>query len=166
MPTHPMRLLHTGRLIELRRRPVIGRAVHRVLRIVSGVEIPNSVEVGRDLVVHHHGFGLVVHACTRIGDRVHLFQGVTIGRSDIWVPRSASEFEGIDIEDDVWICAGAKVIGGTGRLRVGRGTVIGANAVLTESTGEWEIWAGVPARCVGRREPLTRSDYRGIGSEP
>jgi len=31
---------------------------------------------------------------------------------------------------------------------------VGANAVLLESTGEWEIWAGVPAVRVGEREPL------------
>jgi len=36
-------------------------------------------------------------------------------------------------------------------LRVGRGTVVGANAVLLESTGENELWAGVPARKVGLR---------------
>ncbi len=151
-----MRLLDTARLIEYRRHRVFGRAVHRILRIVSGVEVPDSVIIGHDLVVHHHGFGLVVHSWTRIGDRVHLFQGVTIGRSDVWAPRSSSDFEGIDIEDDAWICAGAKVIGSAGRLRVGRGTVVGANAVLTTSTGEWEIWAGAPARCVGRRDLVTQ----------
>jgi serine O-acetyltransferase len=37
-------------------------------------------------------------------------------------------------------------------LRVGRGSVVGANAVLLESTGENEIWAGVPARRVGTRD--------------
>jgi len=37
-------------------------------------------------------------------------------------------------------------------LRVGSGTVLGANAVLLQSTGENEIWAGIPARCVGKRE--------------
>jgi len=35
---------------------------------------------------------------------------------------------------------------------VRRGTVVGANAVLLQSTGENEIWAGVPARCIGQRE--------------
>jgi serine O-acetyltransferase len=36
-------------------------------------------------------------------------------------------------------------------VTVGRGTVVGANAVLARSTGEWEIWAGSPAKCVGTR---------------
>jgi len=147
-----MGLLKAERLIANRRRSVIGPMAHRMLRMMSGIEVPDDVEIGSGLVVHHHGFGLVVHQFTTIGDRVHLFQGVTIGRSDVWMSRADSDFEGIDIEDDVWICAGAKVVGGAGRLRVGRGTVVGANAVLLESTGEWEIWAGSPARCVGHRD--------------
>jgi serine O-acetyltransferase len=39
-----------------------------------------------------------------------------------------------------------------GVLRVGRGTVLGANAVLLESTGEGEVWAGLPAKKAGPRE--------------
>jgi serine O-acetyltransferase len=106
----------------------------------------------------------VIHPSTRIGRRVTLFQGVTIGRSDVWVERSASRFDGVDIGDDVWLCAGAKVIGGHGRLRVGTGTVVGANAVLLQSTGDWEIWAGAPARKVGEREPLTRASSHGAAA--
>lgn len=101
----------------------------------------------------HHGYGLVVHPFTRIGRNVHLFQGVTIGRADVWIPRAESDFEGVDIDDEAWICTGAVVIGREGRLRVGRGTIVGANSVLAESTGDWEIWAGAPARKVGKREP-------------
>lgn len=148
-----MGALDANRLIQWRRHRLVGPMAHRLLRYTCGIEMPNSVEIGRDLVIRHHGFGLVVHDKTRIGDRVCLFQGVTIGRSDVWVRRSNSSFEGIDIADDVWICAGAKVIGGDGRLSVGRGTVVGANAVLLSSTGEWEIWAGSPARKVGQRDP-------------
>lgn len=152
-----MGLLKAEHLIAHRRRPVVGRFVHRLLRMTSGIEIPNSVDIGELLVVHHHGFGLVVHEFATIGDRVHLFQGVTVGRSDVWAPRGDSPFEGVDIGDDVWLCAGAKIIGREGRLQVGRGTIVGANAVLLESTGEWEIWAGAPARLVGHRDPDARS---------
>jgi serine O-acetyltransferase len=45
------------------------------------------------------------------------------------------------------------VLGKAGVLQVGRGTVVAANAVLLNSTGEAEIWAGVPARRVGMRPP-------------
>jgi serine O-acetyltransferase len=55
------------------------------------------------------------------------------------------------VEDDVILAPGAKVLARQGVLTVGRGSVVGANAVLLESTRPGEIWAGVPARCVGRR---------------
>ena len=61
------------------------------------------------------------------------------------------------IEDDVVLSPGCTVLCKTGMLQVGRGTVIGANAVLLESTGDWEIWAGVPARKVGEREHEIRT---------
>jgi serine O-acetyltransferase len=145
-------LLDPHRLVRWRTRPIIGGLAHRLLRITAGIEIPDSVQIGDDLRIDHGGFGLVIHDNTVIGDRVRLFQGVTIGRADIWIPRAESDFEGVEIGDDACICVGAKVIGGAGWLRVGRGTVVGANAVLLESTGDWEIWAGVPARMVGKRE--------------
>lgn len=161
--------LDTAALIDLRRHPRFGRTAHRLLRYLSSVDIPDEVSIGPDLVVHHHGFGLVVHPRTTIGARVHLFHGVTIGRSDVWEAIADSPFGGVVIEDDAWICAGAKVIGGAEELRVGRGTVVGANAVLLESTGPWEIWAGAPARKVGTRPPsLWRGprDVRSIDSPP
>ena len=150
-----MGVLDADRLIGLRRRPVIGGMVHRLLRYASGIEVPDSVEIGVDFQVRHHGFGIVIHPLTRIGDHVRVFQGVTVGRSDVWIPRSRSDFGGIEIGDHVWLCAGAAVIGGASPLSVGTGTVLGANAVLLRSTGDWEIWAGAPARTVGERAPIS-----------
>lgn len=57
----------------------------------------------------------------------------------------------IDIQDDVILCAGCKVLS-KGKLTIGKGTIIGANAVLTQSTGENEIWAGIPAKRIGKRD--------------
>jgi serine O-acetyltransferase len=145
-------LLDPERLIRWRTRRILGQLAHRILRVTAGIEVPDSVRLGKDVRIMHGGFGLVIHDDTTIGDRVRLFQGVTIGRADVWVPRSEAVFGGIEIADDACVCAGAKIIGGATRLRVGRGTVVGANAVLRESTGDWEIWAGVPARLVGKRE--------------
>ncbi len=59
-------------------------------------------------------------------------------------------FAGFEIEDEALLCARATILSpGRERLVVGRGSVIGAGAVLRESTGPGEIWAGVPARRVG-----------------
>jgi serine O-acetyltransferase len=148
-------LLDPERLVRWRTRRVVGPIAQRLLRITAGIEIPSSVRLGDGVRIMHGGFGLVIHDDTTVGNRVRLFQGVTLGRSDVWMPRDEAVFGGIEIADDACICAGAKVIGGASRLRVGRGTVVGANAVLLESTGDWEIWAGVPARMVGKREAPT-----------
>jgi serine O-acetyltransferase len=118
-----------------------------------GVEIPLGVKIGRDFELAHGGFGVVVHSRTVIGDRVKIYPGVGLGRADIYQPAEQSRFEGIVLEDDTILAPGAKVLCKEGVLKVGRGSVVGANAVLLQSTGEWEIWAGIPAHLVGKREP-------------
>jgi serine O-acetyltransferase len=145
----------TTSLVYASRRPLIGRLAYLALKLL-GLEFPRSVPVGKDLEVAHGGFGVVIHSRSVIGERVKIYPGVTLGRADIHRPMSASRFEGIVIEDDVILASGAKVLCKEGVLHVRRGTVVGANAVLLESTGEGEIWAGIPARCLGQRE-----DWRG-----
>ena len=142
------------RLVYLRNNPLVGRWAYYLLKLL-GVEFPRSVQVGRGLILEHGGFGAVIHSRTLIGDRVKIYPGVTVGRADIYLPAEQSAFTGVKIEDDVILSPGSRVLGKHGILYVRRGTVVGANAVLLQSTGEWEIWAGVPARCVGRRDPLT-----------
>jgi serine O-acetyltransferase len=142
-------------LVYARRKPVFGRLAYYALKLL-GVEIPPSVQIGEGFELAHGGFGVVLHSRAVIGKRVKVYPGVGLGRADIYLPMEQSRFEGIVIEDDAILSPGAKVLCKEGVLRVGRGTVIGANAVLLESTGEWEIWAGVPARCVGKR-PLADS---------
>lgn len=75
---------------------------------------------------------------------------MTIGRADGYLPPELTKVRSIRIGDDVVIFPGAK-IAATGDFVIGNGTVVGANAVLTESTGEWEIWAGNPAKMIGYR---------------
>jgi serine O-acetyltransferase len=140
------------RLIYAEKRPVIGKLARQLLLLV-GVDVPSVVPIGEGLVVHHRGRGIVVNDRALIGHRVTIYHDVTIGRADVHVRVERSSMEAIHIEHDVILCAGAKILGGPGVTRVGWGTVVGANAVLTRSTGEWEVWAGIPARKIGEREP-------------
>ena len=137
-------------LVYARKWPLLGRLAYYLLKLL-GVEIPRSVPVGGDFELAHGGVGVVIHSRSSIGERVKIYPGVTLGRADIYRPMSESRFEGIVIEDDVILAPGAKVLCKEGVLRVRRGSVVGANAVLLESTGENEIWAGIPARCTGKR---------------
>jgi serine O-acetyltransferase len=139
-----------SRLVYARRWPLVGRLAYYALKLL-GVEIPLSVEIGADFYLVHGGFGVVIHPQTSIGDRVKIYPGVTLGRADIHLPVERSAFEGIHIEDDVILSPGAKILCKEGLLRIGAGTVVGANAVLLHSTGEGESWAGIPAVKVGER---------------
>jgi serine O-acetyltransferase len=99
----------------------------------------------------HRGFGTVIHPGTTIGNDVTIYHGVTIGRADPWIPGAQSTMHHVYIDDGAMLCPGAKILCKAGTVRVGAGSIIGANAVLTQSTGPNEIWAGAPARKVGMR---------------
>jgi serine O-acetyltransferase len=140
-----------SRLVYARKTPLFGKLAYFMLKLL-GIELPRSVIIGADLELPHGGFGVVVHSATVIGARVKIYPGVTMGRADIYRPIEQSRFQGIIVEDDCILCPGAKILCNEGILTVGKGSVVGANSVLLQSTGENEIWAGMPARCVGTRD--------------
>jgi serine O-acetyltransferase len=140
---------HT-RLVYARQSRLWGKLAYYLLKFL-GAEIPCSVKIGPEFILEHGGFGVVVHSHTVIGAGVHIYPGVTLGRADIYRSADQSRFMGIVIEDNVILSPGAKILCKEGMLRVGRGSVVGANAVLLQSTGENEIWAGMPAVLVSKR---------------
>lgn len=140
---------HT-RLIYARRGP-LGRLAYLLLKAL-GAEVPRSVKIGEGFILVHGGFGVVIHPNTTIGNNVKIYPGVTVGRADIHLPVEQSKFEAIGIGDEAILSPGSKVLCKEGVLLVGRGTLLGANAVLLESTGDGEVWAGLPAKKVGMRE--------------
>jgi acetyltransferase-like isoleucine patch superfamily enzyme len=130
----------------LARCPVQGEHVR--LRPPVVIYHPESLRLGSHIDIgeftHIRASGGVT-----IGDRVLIASHVVItSRSHpTGLPRfGITEDRPIVIEDDVWIGAGAIVLPG---VTIGRGSVVGAGAVLRQSTGPGEIWAGVPARRVG-----------------
>jgi acetyltransferase-like isoleucine patch superfamily enzyme len=64
-------------------------------------------------------------------------------------PQKAREFDKpVRIEDDCWIGVNAFVSPG---VTIGKGAVVGANAVVTEDVPPYTVVAGVPARVIGQR---------------
>lgn len=132
---------------------LIARRKSRLAREVLalyGIDLPAAVQVGERFQLMHRGFGTVIHPETVIGDDVQIYHQVTIGRRDAHVRRDQSPMVRIEIGDRVVIYPGAKILGGPGITRIGNGTIVAANAVVTRSTGENEVWAGVPATLVSR----------------
>ncbi|MES1189220.1 MAG: serine acetyltransferase, partial [Myxococcales bacterium] len=81
-----------------------------------------------------HGTGVVIGETTRIGERVRLYQGVTLGAKSFPLDDDGHPTKGTPrhpiVEDDVVVYAGATVLG---RIRIGAGSSIGGNVWLTRS---------------------------------
>lgn len=118
-----------------RRFHVIG--VNRALRItmtaVYGIEIGKDVTVGHG-VFFAHPLGIVIGSGARIGNRVRFMGSNTVG--------AAKDNGAPTIEDDVTIGCGARVLG---PIRIGKGAVIGANAVVLQDVPPGAVATGVPA---------------------
>jgi serine acetyltransferase/thymidylate kinase len=91
----------------------------RLIRVVYNSDI--QCRLPPDLHLPHP-YGIVIHPQAVIGQRVTVMQQATIGGKD------RSEKVAPIIGDDVYVGAGARVLGD---VRIGRGAVIGANAVVT-----------------------------------
>jgi len=141
-----------SRLISAQRIPIIGHLVRQLLKLLGTDIPPGTLQPGNRLLTPH-GAKVVVHVSCRIGSDVTLNQNVVLGRGDSWKEVSPG-FDGIVLEDNVFVGAGAVVLATREPVVIGRGAIIGANSVLTHSIEPWTIWAGNPARLVGARVPL------------
>lgn len=99
----------------------------------TGIDIHPGAHLGESFFIDH-GVGVVIGETSVIGDRVRIYQGVTLGALSL--PKGAGEkFRGKKrhptIEDDVIIYAGATILGGD--TVIGARSVIGGNVWLTES---------------------------------
>lgn len=117
-----------------------------------GVEVPKEVVISKGLELPHGSCGLVIHKSTIIGPRVKIYQGVTIGRADVYNNHEKSQMQSIEICEGAIICAGAKILSNKKKMTIGANSIIASNSVLLNSIGENEIWAGVPAKFVKMRK--------------
>src|SRR3954462_6739532 len=96
-------------LVYARRWPILGKLAYLGLKAL-GAEIPVSVAIGTGFLLHHGGVGVVIHPKTVIGNRVGIYPGVTLGRADVYRASGVSQFQGIVVEDDAILGAGAKIL--------------------------------------------------------
>ena len=91
-----------------------------------------------------------------IGDFVMIADNVSMrtdehssARTDIPMAEQGGISGEIIIEDDVWICYGAVITNG---VRIGKGSIIGANAVVTRDVLPYSLVGGVPAKLIKNRK--------------
>ena len=116
---------------------LIYRSLFRHCRNVYGIELPFSAKVGRHVVIEHQG-GIVIHGASVIGDGCIIRQGCTLGL------RRISDLSAAPVlEPGVELGAGAALLG---RIRIGQGARIGANAVVLTDVPAGAMALGIPAR--------------------
>ncbi len=113
--------------------PFLARLISDIAHAATGIDIHPGARIAGSFFIDH-GTGVVIGETTVIGQRVRLYQAVTLGAKRFPADGSGALIKGIDrhpiVEDDVVIYAGATVLG---RITIGRGSSIGGNVWLTQS---------------------------------
>jgi serine O-acetyltransferase len=113
--------------------PLLPRMMAEVVHHQTGIDIHPGASIGDGFFIDH-GTGVVIGETAVVGDRVKIYQGVTLGalsvpRED--VSRARARKRHPTIEDDVTVYAGATILGG--ETVIGARSVIGGNVWLTQS---------------------------------
>jgi serine O-acetyltransferase len=118
-----------ARELHVRDVDLLPRLMTEVAHHRTGIDIHPGATIGRALSIDH-GTGIVIGETTVIGDRVRLYQGVTLGALSVRKSQSHAKRHPT-LEDDVIVYANATILGG--ETVVGAGSVIGGNVWLTHS---------------------------------
>ncbi len=123
--------------------PLAPRMIAYLTRSVTGVEIHPAAKIGGEFFIDH-GSGVVIGETAEIGERVTLYQGVTLGGTGFQRGKRHPT-----LGDNVTVGSGAKLLG---PIAVGDGAKIGANTVVVED---------VPPRLDRGRQPRPPGQGRG-----
>jgi len=118
------------------------------IRMVYSARIPAEAEIDPSAHFSHNALAVVVTKQARIGAGCIIGTHVLLGSR--WGVHGAPT-----LEENVIIHAGAKVVG---PIRIGQGSVIGANAVVLEDVPPFSLAAGVPA--VIKKSGIRSDQYR------
>ena len=114
---------------------LIYHVLFKFVQIITGIQMPCEVDVGRNFVIDHFG-GIIISGYAKFGDNCRVRNGVVIGF------RRVEEKSAPVIGNNVDIGAGAKLLG---PIRIGDNVLIGANAVVLCDVPDNSIAVGVPA---------------------
>ncbi|MFF7109121.1 serine O-acetyltransferase [Pseudomonas sichuanensis] len=127
----------------LLRKPLslVYKVLFKWVQILTGVELPCEVQIGRNFVIDHFG-GIIISGYARFGDDCRIRNGVVVGLKNVSEPTAPVFGNNVDIG------AGAKVLG---NIRIGNNVVIGSNAVVLVDVPDDCLAVGVPATVKARK---------------
>lgn len=126
--------------------PLLARIIAELAHSSTGIDIHPGAQIGASFFIDH-GTGVVIGETAVIGERVRLYQAVTLGAKSFPVRDDGELVKGKArhpiVEDDVVIYAGATILG---RVTIGRGSTIGGNVWITRNIAPESRIAQVQAR--------------------
>jgi serine O-acetyltransferase len=114
---------------------LVYKILFKWIQIVTGIELPCEVEIGRNFVIDHFG-GIVISGYAKFGDNCRIRNGVVVGLQRV------EDTVAPVIGNNVDIGTGAKLLG---RIRIGNDVQIGANAVVISDVPDHSVAVGIPA---------------------
>lgn len=110
--------------------PIIPRIITEMAHSATGIDIHPAAEIGEYFSIDH-GTGVVIGATSIIGNNVTLYQGVTLGAKNFQYDEKGKPMDiprHPILEDNVTVYSNTSILG---RVRIGRGTIVGGNVWLT-----------------------------------
>ena len=124
---------------DLRKIPYLSRMMTEYAHEKTGIDIHAGATIGEYFFIDH-GTGIVIGETTTIGNRVKLYQGVTLGAKSFELDSDGNPVKGVkrhpDIGNNCVVYANATILGGN--TKVGDGCTIGGNVWLTHSVAAGE----------------------------
>jgi len=142
--------------LYLREVPLIPRIMSEIIHGKTGIDIHPGATIGESFFIDH-GTGVVVGETCRIGNRVKIYQGVTLGALSV-KKEEADQKRHPTIEDDVTIYAGATILGG--ETVIGEGSTIGGNVWLVSSVPHHSKIYNQPVDYIIRRDKWEEPDFQ------
>lgn len=129
--------------------PLIPRMITEHAHSITGIDIHPGAAIGESFFIDH-GTGVVIGETCVIGDRVRIYQGVTLGAKSFPLDKDGKPIKGVPrhpiVEDEVIIYSGATILG---RVVIGKGSVIGGNVWLTRGVPPGSVVSQTGTRADG-----------------
>ncbi|OBZ96085.1 hypothetical protein ADU59_06860 [Pararhizobium polonicum] len=142
------KIINLGQFFEHKRLRLLSRAAEGVIRVLFQASIPARAQIAKSVFFHHSGLGVVINRLSVIEDDCEIGVHVVLGGK-------APTIGAPHLEKGVIVHAGARIIG---PIRIGAGSVVAANAVVTKDVPPNSLVAGVPA--VVKRSDIDNKMYR------
>lgn len=140
------RIAHSIQKIKI---PFLPRLISNFARLLTGVEIHPSAQIGRGVFIDH-GMGVVIGETAIIGDYTTIYQGVTLGGTGKEIGKRHPT-----LGHEIVVGAGAKILG---NIAIGDRVNIGAGSIVLRDVPDDCTVVGIPARIVRHRGKSIKSE--------